>query len=54
MERQLSGVEQAQVELESVMERYEREVDEKIEAMEASGGGDGFGGVREETWVFVP
>ena len=50
VERQLSGVEHGQVELESVLERYEGWVDEILEA-EGVGEVGGVDGERERTYV---
>ena len=53
VERQLSVVEHGQVELEQVLERYERMVDEMVEQAEMSGAGEmtGTDGERERTYV---
>ena len=53
VERQLSGVEHGQVELESVLERYEGWVDEILEA-EGVGEVGGVDGERERTYVTHP
>jgi nuclear pore complex protein Nup62 len=53
VERQLSIVEHGQVELEQVLERYERWVDEQVEQSEIGMGGElgGVDGDRERTYV---
>ena len=53
VERQLSGVEHGQVELESVLERYEGWVDEILES-EGVGEVGGVDGERERTYVTFP
>lgn len=53
VERQLSGVEHGQVELESVLERYESMVDEILEA-EGIGEAGGVDGERERTYATTP
>lgn len=51
VERQLSSVEQGQVELEAALERYEQELD-SMGGLDGMGGDGGVEGERERTYVF--